>query len=315
MRLSVVTTLYRSGSTIDEFYSRIKQTVAKIDQDHEIIFVNDGSPDNSGALALSLFKGDERVKVIDLSRNFGHHKAMMTGLAAAKGELIFLIDCDLEEQPEWLREFYEQLSNNDADVVFGIQNRRKGTIFERASGAIFFWIFNRMSDTPIPPNLLTARLMTRRYVRNLIRHRERATIISGLWELTGFKQVGIKLDKKARGKTTYNFIKKIEILVDAVASFSSLPLVAVFYLGSFISILSVLATIYLIVLRIFYGVFLVGWPSLIVSIWLMGGLMIFSIGLIGIYISKIFIETKHRPYTIVREVYEHRNGIGTRRNP
>jgi putative glycosyltransferase len=199
--------------------------------------------------------------------------------------------------------------------VFGIQNRRKGSLFERVSGAIFFWIFNLMSETPIPANLLTARLMTRRYVRNLIRHQERATIISGLWELTGFKQVGIKVDKSARGRTTYNFIKKIEILVDAVASFSSLPLVAVFYLGTFISILAVLATIYLVILRVFYGVFLVGWPSLIVSIWLMGGLMIFSIGLIGIYISKIFIETKNRPYTIVREIYEHRNDIGTQRNP
>jgi putative glycosyltransferase len=305
MSISVVTTLYRSGSTLAEFYSRVKMTIEKISQDHEIIFVNDGSPDNSAELALSLFKTDKRVKVIDLSRNFGHHKAMMTGLAAAKGDLVFLIDCDLEEQPEWLEEFHSELSTNQADVVFGIQNRRKGSIFERVSGAIFFWIFNRMSDTPIPANLLTARLMTRRYVRNLIRHRERATIIAGLWELTGFKQVGIKVDKKARGKTTYNFIKKIEILVDAVASFSSLPLVAVFYLGSFISALSVLATIYLIILRIFYGVFLIGWPSLIVSIWLMGGLIIFSIGLIGIYVSKIFIETKHRPYTIVREVYEH----------
>jgi putative glycosyltransferase len=315
MQLSVVTTLYRSDSTIEEFYSRIKEAVAKIETDHEIIFVNDGSPDNSGALALSLFKRDERVKVIDLSRNFGHHKAMMTGLAAASGNLIFLIDCDLEEQPEWLSEFHDKLASTQADVVYGIQNQRKGSLFERVSGAIFFWVFNRMSGTPIPPNLLTVRLMSRRYVRNLIRHRERATIIAGLWELTGFKQVEIKLDKKARGRTTYNFIKKIEVLVDAVASFSSLPLVAVFYLGSLISILSVIATIYLIALRVFYGVFLVGWPSLIVSIWLMGGLIIFSIGLIGIYISKIFIETKNRPYTIVRDIYEHENGNGPQRNP
>ncbi len=314
MRLSVVTTLYRSSSTIEEFYSRVKKVAAKIDNDHEIIFVNDGSPDNSGALALSFFKTDERVKVIDLSRNFGHHKAMMTGLAAAKGDLVFLIDCDLEEQPEWLPMFHEKLGNSQADVVYGVQNQRKGSFFEKVSGAIFFWIFNRMSGTPIPPNLLTVRLMTRRYVRNLIRHRERAMIIAGLWELTGFNQVPIKVDKQARGKTTYNLIKKVEILVDAIASFSSLPLVAVFYLGSLISILAIIATIYLVVLRVFYGVFLVGWPSLIVSIWLLGGLIIFSVGLIGIYISKIFIETKHRPYTIIRTLHEHKEDLGPEQN-
>src|SRR5918912_1860756 len=165
MNLSIVTTLYHSAPWLREFYARTKASAQKITDDYEIIFVNDGSPDDSLEVALSLYKGDTRVRVIDLSRNFGHHKAIMTGLAHAKGELVFLVDVDLEEEPELLEVFYDCLKERGADVVFGVQRRRRGSIFERFTGAIFYKLLRLLSDTHVPANQLTARLMTSDYVK------------------------------------------------------------------------------------------------------------------------------------------------------
>jgi putative glycosyltransferase len=130
--------LYYSAPYLDEFYARICATAEKITDDCEIILVNDGSPDNSLEIVLSLYERDKRVRVVDLSRNFRQHKAIMTGLAHAKGALVFLLDCDLEEEPELLGDFYDEFKSTDADVVYGVQRVRKGDFFERVSGNIFF---------------------------------------------------------------------------------------------------------------------------------------------------------------------------------
>jgi putative glycosyltransferase len=304
MLLSAVTTLYRSAPHLPEFYARMKEAAGKLTDHFEIILVNDGSPDRSLDVALELHQQDPRVRVIDLSRNFGHHKAMMTGLAHARGELVFLIDSDLEEEPELLGRFHEELVRNKADVVYGVQERRKGALFERLSGEIFFRIFNLLSTDPLPPNLTTVRLMTRRYVMSLVAHREREMVIAGLWVITGFSQVAVPIRKGLRGISTYGLARKGLVLINAVTSFSDRPLIFIFYLGAVIILVSGAAAAFLVVRRLFFGVLLAGWPSLIVSVWLLGGLTLFCLGVIGIYLSKVFIETKQRPYTIVRAIYE-----------
>lgn len=306
MDLSIVTTLYCSAPYLEEFYARACAVAEKVASDFEIIFVNDGSPDNSLEIALSIYQKDPRVRLIDLSRNFGHHKAMMTGLNHARGDMIFLLDSDLEEEPELLERFYDELKVSGADVIFGVQQKRKGHYFERISGALFFKVFNLLSTHPIPPNHLTARLMTRNYVTALLRHREREFVMSGLWALTGFNQIPIAVRKHHNSASTYSLGRKFSHLVNAITSFSSKPLVLIFYLGCFISLVSSIAAIDLIIRKILFGTLLEGWASLIVSIWLLGGLTIFCLGVIGIYISKVFIEVKQRPYTIIREVYEHK---------
>ena len=304
MDLSIVTTLYYSSPYLESFHARARATAERITPDFEIVFVNDGSPDNSLAIALKLQQQDKHIRIVDLSRNFGHHKAMMTGLAHARGELVFLIDSDLEEEPELLETFHEKLRETGADVVFGVQHKRKGGWFERVSGALFFKAFNALSAYPLPRNVITARLMTRRYVWSLVRHQERETLAAGLWVLTGFDQVAVKVAKARNRTSTYNLRTKVSHFVNAITSFSSKPLVFIFYLGCFILLLSTIAALDLIIRRLFFGALLVGWPSLIISVWLLGGLTIFCLGVIGIYLSKIFIEVKQRPYTIVREVYE-----------
>jgi len=304
MRLSIVTTLYRSAASLREFHQRVTQAAAAFG-DYEVVYVNDGSPDASLQVALELFQGDPRVRVVDLSRNFGHHKAMMTGLAHARGELVFLIDSDLEEDPELLTTFADVLRESDADMVYGVQRQRRGNFVERWSGWLFFKVFNLLSDHSIPENVLTIRLMTHRYVAALLAHRERETTIAGLWAITGFQQIERPVIKHVRSPTTYSLAHKINVLVNSITSFSDRPLILIFYLGLVIGGAASAAAVYLVIRRLFFGIALPGWPSLIVSVWMLGGLMLISIGIIGIYLSRVFIETKQRPYTIVGHVYEH----------
>ena len=313
VRLSVVATLYRSASSLEEFHRRVRAAAAAVTDDFEIVLVNDGSPDASLETAVALFRRDPDVVVIDLARNFGHHKAMMTGLRRATGDLIFLIDSDLEEEPELLSTFHDAIRRTGADVVYGVQSERRGGMVERIGGWLFFKVFNALSTWPISPNLVTVRLMTRRYVDALLEHRERETMIAGLWAITGFEQVAVPVRKHSRSASTYRFGHKIAILVNSLTSFSDRPLVLIFYLGVVIIVLSALAAAYLIIRRLFFGTLLAGWASLIVSVWLLGGLTIFSIGIIGIYLSKVFLETKQRPYTIIRHTYERpsRSDAGT----
>src|SRR3954465_14964923 len=158
--LSIVTSMYRSSSYLEEFYNRCTAAARQLTDSYEFVFVNDGSPDDSLQVALQLRTRDARVRIVDLSRNFGHHKALMTGLARARGERVFLLDCDLEEDPAWLLTFDREMRNTGADVVYGVQSERKGGWFERVTGDLFFKVFNQLLTDPIPPNVVTVRLMT-----------------------------------------------------------------------------------------------------------------------------------------------------------
>jgi putative glycosyltransferase len=304
--LSIVATLYRSERTLAEFCDRARAAAAAIaGDDYELVLVNDGSPDGSLDLAVALHHRDPHVRVVDLSRNFGHHKAMMTGLEYARGTLVFLIDCDLEEPPELLAQFHARLHETGADAVYGVQRTRKGGWFERLSGYVQYKLFNLLSVHKLPVNGLTVRLMTRRFVDSLVLHRERAMFLAALAVLTGYRQEPMVVTKGSRGDSSYTLARKVTLFLDAITSFSDRPLVAIFYLGSFIFVTASFAALWLIYRKVWHGTSVIGWPSLIVSIWLLGGLTIFCVGLLGIYLSKVFIETKQRPFTIVRAVHEH----------
>lgn len=308
MKLSIVATLYKSAPYIDEFVARCSAVAkAAVGNDYEIILVNDGSPDESLDKAIKL-TADSHISVVDLSRNFGHHKAMMTGLSYSKGERVFLIDSDLEEEPEWLASFAAQMERDACDVVSGVQEKRKGDWFERVTGTIFYRLFRLLTGISQPDNIVTARLMSRRYVDALLLHKERELNIGGLWLLTGFKQVTQIVKKHQTSPTTYSISRKISHLVNAVTSFSSAPLVFTFYAGLVISISAVIYILCLLINFFFIATPPSGYTSLIASIWLFSGLIIFFLGVQGIYISKLFSEVKQRPYTIVRHVYTNKSG-------
>lgn len=305
MKLSIVATLYQSGPYVLDFHARASEAARRlVGSDYEIVLVNDGSPDNSLEQAVTLTENDPRVIVVDLSRNFGHHRAMMTGLAHAKGDIVFLIDSDLEEEPEWLLRFAQAMNDQQCDVVYGVQESRKGNWFERWSGQWFYRLFKILTGLALPENVVTARLMTRRYVDSLLLHKEREVFIAGLWYITGFDQAPCTVSKHSTSDTTYVLRKKMSLLVNSVTSFSNVPLVWIFYIGSCISLISFIYMFYLVVSWAFFSKPLSGWTSVMASIWMLGGMIISFIGVVGIYMSKIFSETKNRPYTIVRQVYE-----------
>lgn len=304
MKLSIVTTLYRSRSFLGEFYQRATAAAqAFAGDDYEIVIVNDGSPDDSLDIAIELARNDAHLVVVDLSRNFGHHKAMMTGLAHASGEWVYLIDSDLEESPEWLDEFAQLLAQRRCDVVYGVQEQRKGGWFERLSGQWFWSMFNALTDMSLPANIVTARLMTRRYVDALVQHREREVFMAGLWHITGFTQIATTVRKLSNATSTYTLRKKVSLLINSITAFSNTPLIGIFYLGVGISALAAVYVVWLLVFWLFLNRPPTGWTSVMASIWLLGGLIMSSIGVIGIYLSKIFSEAKQRPYTIVRQIY------------
>jgi putative glycosyltransferase len=303
VKLSIVTTLYRSAATIDEFYSRAMKAAEAITNDIELVMVNDGSPDQSIDLALALQRADPRVVVIDLARNFGHHKAMMTGLAHVTGDLVFLIDSDLEEQPEDLALFHRRLAQGDCDVVYGVQEIRRGGLIERATGALFFSMVGLLSDQPLPRNLVTVRLMTRDYVRALVRHRDREFLIAHLWQVSGFRQQAIAVNKLSLSPSTYSLRQRVEMAVKHVTTTSTKLLYLVLYAGLLIFGLSIAVVLYYIGRYFTSGIGVDGFTSQIVSIWFLGGLITLILGILGIYIANIMAETKRRPYTIVRRIH------------
>ncbi|MDO9404325.1 MAG: glycosyltransferase family 2 protein [Polaromonas sp.] len=304
MKLSIVATLYQSSAYIDEFCRRVGAAARQlVGEDYEIVLVNDGSPDNSLDVAVQQTLNDSHVVVVDLSRNFGHHKAMMTGLAHSNGELVLLIDSDLEEEPEALLGLTAHMQAYDCDVVYGVQEQRKGGWIERWSGQWFYRLFSALTGMELPENVLTTRLMTRRYVDALLLHREREIFIAGLWQITGFSQHPYILKKHHTSETTYTLRRKLSLLVNSVTSFSNAPLVSIFYIGVGISALACAYSLYLFLNWLFLSRPLSGWTSVMASIWLLGGMIISFIGVIGIYLSKVFSESKRRPYTIVRHIY------------
>ena len=302
-RVSIVTSMYRSAPFLEEFYRRCVTAVAALTSSYEFVFVNDGSPDDSLDIALRIRDRDPRVTIVDLSRNFGHHKALMTGLAHASGELVFLTDCDLEEDPEWLLRFHEAMTRTRVDVVYGVRTNRRDGLFQRAGAALFYRLFNRLLAEPIPMNVITARLMTRRYVQALVQHREREICVAGLWVTTGFDQLPMEVVKGTRAGSTYTTRRRLSALINAVTSFSNRPLVYIFYVGVAVMLLSMMMGIWLIWFSLSNHIGVPGFASVMVSMWFLGGLTIFCLGIIGIYLAKVFTETKQRPYTIVRAIH------------
>lgn len=304
MILSVVTTLYSSAPYIEEFYRRILAQIQALPVDYEIVFVDDGSPDNALNVALEVVNRDPRVSVVELSKNFGHHKAMMTGLSQARGDLVFLIDVDLEEPPEILGEFYRQLTEKSVDIVFGVQQERHGTWFQRVSGEAFYHLYNLLSTNVIPRNQLRARLMTRRYVDALLRHREQLFMIEILCNLTGFKQIAFPMNKTGyKGITTYTLARRIRLFINGITMSSNRPLIFIGYIGAIIVCLAAVYSLFVLIQYLLGIATPDGWTSLIISTWFLGGLTIFSLGIIATYLSVMFEEIKARPYSIIAKVH------------
>lgn len=302
MKLSILTTLYKTEEYIDEFYLRSLAVAKKYTDEFEIVFVDDGSPDMALSKVLKLHEIDKRVRVVELSRNFGHHKAIFAGLRECRGKHVFLLDSDLEEAPEWLDVFYPKVMESNVDCVVGIQKSRNGSIKKRTGGKFFYILLNWLSNVEIPANVTVARLMSSDYVKSLLLHNESEIFFSGICALTGYNQCFLEMEKFDKGETSYSLTASLQQVVSAVTSFSNKPLYIIFGLGCSILGVSFFASIWILIQKIFFTISQ-GYASLIVSIWAGVGVLLMSTGILGIYIAKIYSEVKRRP-TIVKKFHE-----------
>jgi putative glycosyltransferase len=304
MKLSIVSTLYHSAPYLKAFTERVSATAKKcVGDDYESILVNDGSPGRSLETAVALHEQNSKITVIDLARNFGRHRAIMTGLSHAIGDHVVLVDCDLEEEPELLETFFNRIKGSDLEAVYGVMLQREGEFFRKNLRAFFLFGARLPGGNEIPakpahgaphehalrpqPGLSPRKRTLLR--RPLPYHRLQA------------RKVPVK--KHSKDTTTYHLRRKLSTAINSIASFSEKPPSYIFITGFFISAISGVAIVYLLSMWFLYLIKVQGWTSLLVSIWFLGGLSIFFIGINGIYVSKIFIEVKERPYSIIRTTY------------
>ncbi|MFK7847931.1 MAG: glycosyltransferase family 2 protein [Rhodothermales bacterium] len=306
IELSIVATMFKSERFIPEFRQRVVDAAEKITSDFEVVLVNDGSPDESAAIVKAICAADPRFVLVDLSRNFGHHAAIMAGLEAARGEWVYLTDSDLEEQPEWLPEFWSAATKGNHDVVYGVQERRTGRRFDNLLGRIFWSLLNAGAGINIPENQMTCRLMSRAYLDSLLSVRDRVLYLGGLFPWVGYRQHPLQLVKTPRTvdtKSTYGLTRKLRQAVDSMTSFTAAPLTLFFAAGALIWVGSLVYGLTLVAQRAFFpDTILSGFTSIMFSIWFLGGSIMLGIGVVGQYIAKVFQEVKDRPQYVVRSI-------------
>jgi len=304
MKMSVVTTIYCSAGVVEAFFDRAAEAADAIDVELELIFVNDGSPDDGLTVARELQSRDPRIRVVDLSRNVGQHRAIWIGLRYATGDLVAIMDGDLDEDPLWLIEAQTLMQAEKCDVVYGIQTTRRTSTFYRVARKAFYFALAAITSTNVPHNVTTFRLMTRRFVEALMQYEEREIFLVGLLHASGFKQVALNVPKRTESPTSYSLSKLIFVFITHITSFSIAPLIFIFLVGVAILIVAVLAVIALIIMRMTSEFPVPGWASTTAMVTLFSGLILSFQGIIAIYIGTIFLEVKRRPLGIVREIYE-----------
>lgn len=304
MDISIISTLYRSEPFIVELVERCKAAAEKLTSDYEIILVDDGSPDNSLAVATKIAANDPHVMVVELSRNFGHHRAIMEGIAHASGQRVFLLDSDLEEPPEVLLPFDQIMSEKNCDVVYGVHGQSNGSWLRRYTSKHFWRVFGFIGTTNTPSDICNVRLMNRKYIDALLLLPENDVFLGGLFYWVGFKQVPTLVERRInRSRSTYSFVARVRLAFRAILSFSDAPLRGIFWFGTIVAILSSLVALYFIAHWMRTPTTPMGFTALIVSIWFLGGTIIACLGVLGMYLSYIFSETKSRPRTIVRKIH------------
>jgi putative glycosyltransferase len=264
-RLSIVTMVHKSRPFLDQFTAEAAAAAEHIcGGDHELIFVIDGSPDDSLDFLRKQQASNPRITIVDLSRNFGHHQAAWCGLHVARGDRVFIIDCDLEVSPRILDSFYERMQASRADVVYGYQESRAGDSARKTLGELFWRAFNLLSPTEVPRNICTERLMSRRYVDALLTMGDRNLFLAGMYFWAGFEQVGLPLQRKPReGHPSYTLFRRVQLMVRAISAFSSLPLQASFWIGLVIAFISVIYGGWLFVHKLLHpGAVLSGFTTL-----------------------------------------------------
>lgn len=303
-RLSVVVPCHNEAAVLAETHDRISQVCTAVAGDsYEIVFVNDGSTDGTWALMQNLATKGERVVCVDLSRNFGHQAALMEGLREARGERVLVLDADLQDPPELLTDMWS-LMEGGAEVVYGHRLSRDGeTWFKRHSASFFYRVLNRLSDVRIPTDVGDFRLMSRPVVDALVGMPEAYPFVRGMVAWAGFRQVALSYNRSPRhgGSTSYSMLRMLALALDGVTGFSVAPLRLISQLAFGTMLLSLVLACYSIYGWLALSV-VPGWTSLFSLVLFMGSLQLLSLGVIGEYVGRTFMEAKRRPLAVVRQV-------------
>ncbi|WP_435357584.1 glycosyltransferase family 2 protein [Emticicia sp. SJ17W-69] len=311
--ISIVIPIYNEEENLQNLYTRLTNAAPSWNEDYEIVLIDDGSRDSSLTMMRVMAEKDAHVRVIKLSRNFGHQPAISAGIQEAKGDAIIIMDGDLQDPPEELYRFLDKWREG-YEVVYAVRTKRKEGFFKKMAYSSFYRIMAAISDIEIPLDSGDFCVMDRKVVNVLVHDMpEQIRFIRGMRAYAGFKQIGVTYERaeRAAGEVKYTFKKLVQLALDGLFGFSSFPLRLSTYLGITIAIPSLIVGIFFLVHRLFgFKVFghtpeeTPGLASLAVGMFFLGGVMLTMLGIIGEYISRIYIEVKKRPFFVIDEVIE-----------
>jgi polyisoprenyl-phosphate glycosyltransferase len=304
-RFSFVIPVFNEAEGLPEFYSRLTAVAATLDGDAELIFVDDGSSDGSGELLLELQRGDPAVRVVRLARNFGHQIAITAGLDRADGDATIIMDADLQDPPELTQKLVARWEEG-YDVVYAVRKRRHGEAWSKQiTAALYYKLMGRLARVEIPQNVGDYRLVDRRALDVFRSLRERNRYVRGMFSWVGFRQTGVEYERPARyaGEPSYSLAASWRLAIDGLISFSNAPLQLALGFGFVISIASFVFGVVSIITKLTDSLVVPGWTSIVVAVSFVGGVQLMVLGMLGLYIGRIFDEVKARPLYIVAEAH------------
>ena len=304
--MSLVVPVFNEEESIDIFLDAVEPLMKRDGLRFEIVLVNDGSRDNTLGRLLDRSAADRRLRVVNLSRNFGKEAALTAGIDHARGDVIVPMDIDLQDPPELIEAFMARWREG-YDIVYGVRTQRTwDTAAKRLSAGWFYRVFNWMSPVRIPENVGDFRLVDRRAVEALRQLPERNRFMKGLFAWVGFNAIGVPYERpqRAAGSSKFNLWRLWNFALDGLVSFSTAPLRAWFYVGAVIATVSVLYALFIITRVLIFGIDTPGYASLLIVVLLMGAIQLLSLGIIGEYLGRLFLEVKSRPIYVIEGVYE-----------
>jgi glycosyltransferase involved in cell wall biosynthesis len=308
---SIVVPVFNEEAVIDEFNRRMMALLQDVPFPTEIIYVNDGSRDRTAEIVRGYRKTFDNVALIDLSRNFGKEAAMTAGIDHARGDVVAIIDADLQDPPELIPELLRVLQSGDYDVVYAQRASRSGETFaKKASAHLFYRIIGKLTGFDIPRDTGDYRVMNRRAVEALRQLREHHRFMKGLFAWIGFRQIALRYDRDARfaGESKFNYWRLWNFSLEGITSFTTAPLKVASYVGLLTSAVAAIYGLVIILRTLVFGNPVPGYPSLLVVVLFLGGLQLLTLGIIGEYLGRVFNESKRRPLYFVREHLQSQRG-------
>lgn len=302
--LSVIVPCFNEEESLPIFYKEVIKIIKKMKIDFELIFINDGSKDKTLEILRNLAKEDKHVRYISFSRNFGKEAGVLAGLKSSRGDYIVMMDVDLQDPPHLLIEMYEELQKKEYDCVATRSVSRNGYSFIRKFFTkMYYKIINKISKTPIVDGARDFRMMTRQMVDAILSLEEYNRYSKGIFSWVGFNTKWITFENSERiaGTSKWNFWKLLAYSIESIVGFSTMPLLISSIVGVLFCIISFIIIIFIIIRTLIYGDPVAGWPSLVCIIFLVSGVQLFCLGIMGQYLSKTYLETKNRPVYIVKE--------------